>query len=89
MKTWPRRERVEAGEAVHQRRLARARRAHDRGEATPLEVDGDVVERAHLGVAAAVDLRGVDGTGGNSRTRRPGPGPGGVDVLSWDTWVSS
>ena len=26
-------ERVEAGHAVHQRRLARARRAHDRGEA--------------------------------------------------------
>ena len=40
-----RREGVEAGDAVHQRRLARAGRAHDGGELTGLEVDGDAVER--------------------------------------------
>ena len=60
MKTWPRGERVEAGEAVHQRRLARARRAHDGGEAGG-EVDGHAVEGADLGLAPAVDLDGVDG----------------------------
>ena len=30
-----------------------------------LEVDGDAVERAHLGFAAAVDLGGVDGARGD------------------------
>ena len=59
------RERVEAGERVHERRLAGARRAHDRGEATGLEVDGHVVERTDLGLALAVDLRRVDGPGGD------------------------
>ena len=48
MKTCAGGERVEAGEAVHQRRLARARRAHDRGEVTAGELDGDAVERADL-----------------------------------------
>src|SRR5690606_1364941 len=32
------RERVEARQAVHEGRLARPRRAHDRGEPTPLEL---------------------------------------------------
>ena len=36
---------VEAGEAVHQRGLARAGRAHDRGEAAALEADRHAVER--------------------------------------------
>ena len=53
-------ERVEPGEAVHERRLARAGRAHDGREPAVLEVDGDAVEGAHLGVAGAVDLDGVD-----------------------------
>ena len=65
-------ERVEAGHAVHQRGLARARRAHDRGEAAGLEVDGDAVEGPHLGVAGAVDLDGVDGAGGRRGGRRRG-----------------
>ena len=50
-----------------QRRLARARRAHDRGEAAGGEVDGHVVEGADGGVARAVDLGGVDGAGGGRR----------------------
>ena len=58
-------ERVEAGDAVHQRGLAGARRAHDGGEGVGREVDGDAVEGPHLGVALAVDLRRVDGPGGD------------------------
>ena len=50
---------VEPGEAVHQRALARAGRAHDRGELARLERHGDAVEGAHLAVAAAVDLHRV------------------------------
>ena len=46
------RERVEPGDAVHQRRLARARRAHDRDEAARGELDRDVVERPHGGAPA-------------------------------------
>ena len=62
-------ERVEAGEGVHERRLARARRAHDRGEAAGGEVDGDAVEGPDLGLALAVHLDGVDGPGGHGRIR--------------------
>ena len=69
-------ERVEAGHAVHQRGLARARRAHDRGEPPAVEVDGDAVEGAHLGVARAVDLGGVQRAGG-----RHGVGGGVGEVM--------
>ena len=58
---------VEAGDAVHQRRLARAGRAHDGGEAAGAELDGDAVEGAHLALAAAVDLDGVEHAGGGQR----------------------
>ena len=58
------RQRVEPGEAVHQRALARAGRAHDRRELGLLERHGDAVEGDDLAVAAAVDLDGVDGAGG-------------------------
>ena len=44
-----------------QRRLARARRAHDGGEARGCEVDADAVERPDFGFARAVHLGGVDG----------------------------
>ena len=47
---------VEAREHVHQRRLARAGRPHDRRERPGREVDVDPVERADLGGALAVDL---------------------------------
>lgn len=49
-------ERVEAGQAVHERRLAGSGRAHDGGELALAKVDGHAVECAHLGVALAVDL---------------------------------
>ena len=51
-----RRQRVESGQAMHQRRLARARRTHDRREATGAELDGHAVERPDFGLAAAVYL---------------------------------
>ena len=57
-------QRVEPGEAVHQRALAGAGRAHDGGEAAGREADGDVVEGEDLVAAAAVDLGGVLGAGG-------------------------
>ena len=50
-KIWPLRDPVEPGEAVQQRGLARARRAHDRGELRGAELDADAVERADLGFA--------------------------------------
>ena len=60
-------QRVEAGGAVHQRRLARARRSHDRREPTGREADRDVVEGDDRGVVGAVDLAGADGAGGDRR----------------------
>ena len=59
--TAPDDKRVEPGETVHQRRLAGARRAHDRGEAAGAELDRHAVERTDFGLAAAVDLGDVDG----------------------------
>ena len=52
---------VQAGEQVHERRLARARRAHDGGEATRREVDGHVDEGVHGGVALAEGAAQLDG----------------------------
>ena len=46
--------RVEAGEDVHQGRLARARRAHDRGEAAALETGADLDQGVDGGAALAV-----------------------------------
>ena len=39
--------RVESGQQVHQRRLARARRAHDGGELALRHLDRDAAERVH------------------------------------------
>src|SRR5690606_16310014 len=72
----PARRGVEAREQVHERRLARARRAHDRGEGARLEVDVDAREGVHGGGALAVDLlqaAGADGRGGG--------GAGGAGVV--------
>ena len=49
-------ESVEAGHAVHERRLARAGGAHDGGELAGGEVDVDAVEGDDLCVALAVGL---------------------------------
>ena len=53
---------VEAGQAVHERGLARPRRPHDGGEASLGKPHGHLVEGAHGGVGRAVDLGGVDGS---------------------------
>ena len=45
---------VERGHDVHQRRLARARRAHDRGQLALLNVERHSTQRLHCGVALAV-----------------------------------
>ena len=45
---------VETGEDVHQGRLARARRAHDRGEAAALEAGADLDQGVDRGVSLAV-----------------------------------
>ena len=50
---------VEAGEDVHQRRLARARRAHDRDELARLDVERDAAQRVDGGLALAVAARDV------------------------------
>ena len=50
---------IEAAEDVHQRRLARARGAHDGDELAPLDDERHVVERVHLDVAEPVDLADV------------------------------
>ena len=50
---------VEPGEDVHQRRLARARRAHDRGQPAVGDVDGDAAQRVDRGVALAVAAHDV------------------------------
>src|SRR5207247_2379794 len=47
---------VETGQAVHQGRLARARRAHDGGELAGRQVHRDAVQRPHLRVALPVHL---------------------------------
>ncbi len=67
-----RRQVIEPGDAVHQRRLAGTGGAHDRGEATGGEVDGDAVEGSDLVLASAVHLDGVEDTGGRGTfgTRR-------------------
>ena len=49
---------------MHQRALARTRRAHDRREAVGRQADGDTVEGTDFGAAAAIDLDGGFGTGG-------------------------
>ena len=46
---------VERGEQVHQRRLSRARRPHDRRQLPGLDAERDAAERVHGGVALAVD----------------------------------
>ena len=60
---------VEPGGAVHQGRLARAGLAHDRGELTGIQVEGDVVEGDDPGLTGAVDLaQALDPGGGQALT---------------------
>ena len=53
----PERRPVQPGEDVHQRRLARARGPHDRGEATRRETDGDAGQRVDRRLALTVAAR--------------------------------
>src|SRR2546423_3209683 len=48
---------VEAADQVHQRALARTRGAHDGDELTLRDMKGKALERRHLHLAGAVDLR--------------------------------
>ena len=68
---------VEAGHAVHERRLARPRRAHDGGKAAPLEGDVDAGQGVDRGLAGAVGLTQLD----RVRCRRV-RSLGGRDVVS-------
>ena len=63
--------RVEAGEDVHERRLAGARRAHDGGQAALGDVDRDAAQGVDGGVAVAVAADEVAGAddGGSGRRR--------------------
>ena len=63
---------VEPRHAVHEGRLARARRAHDRGELTSVEGHVDPVEGADFGVAGSVDLGGADSARGKGGGRGVG-----------------
>ena len=56
----PRRRAVEAGHAVHEGRLARPRRAHDRGEATALEGHVDAGQGMDRRLARPVGLAELD-----------------------------
>ena len=66
---------VEPGEDVHQRRLAGARGAHDRGEAAGREGDVDAAQGVDRDVALAVALR--QRTTDDDLARRAGRGGGG------------
>jgi hypothetical protein len=69
---------VEAGEDVHERRLARAGRAHDGGELAACDVERDAAEGVDGGVALAVaagdlarrDNGAVDGSASGLRCDR-------------------
>ena len=60
---------VEPGEAVHQRGLAGARRAHDRGELAAGDVHVDVVEGDDAGLPGAVRLRRPGAAGAATAVR--------------------
>ena len=67
--TRPLRRAVEPGEQVHERRLARARRAHDGRELADGDLERDAAQRVHGRLALAV-LAG-DARGGRRRCRWP------------------
>ena len=71
---------VEPGEQVHERGLAGAGRAHDRGELAAWEAGRDVAEGVHCSLALPVDARELSraddrGRGGVAHTRQHGSGP--------------
>ena len=68
---------VQAGEDVHQRGLAGARRAHHRSQATPRDIDRNAAQRVDRRVAPAVaadEITGADNRGRRGRRRRRGQG---------------
>ena len=62
---------IEPGEYVHERRLSRSRRSHDRGEASPRERHGDAPERVDDRLSLAVALDQVLTVEGRSPTAPP------------------
>ena len=64
---WPEVGPVEAGHAVHQGGLARARRAHDGREAAALEGHVDAGQGVHRRLSGPVGLAQVDGVRGQRR----------------------
>src|SRR5919197_1327489 len=72
---------VEAGEDVHERRLARARRAHDGGQPPGLDLERDAPEGVDRGLARAVVAGHVAGDHGRVVTVGPALGFGLSDDL--------
>ena len=67
---------VEPRKAVHQRRLARARRAHHGREVAVVDFEGDAAQRVDARAALSVAASYVLGGDGNSRRRRCFGDPG-------------
>src|SRR6185436_2670396 len=67
---------VESREDVHQRRLARTRRAHDRREVTVVHFEGDAAQRVDARPALSVATSYVLCGDGDSRRRRCFGDPG-------------
>ncbi len=65
----PRRQPIEARDALHERALAGPRRSHDRGELVGREVDRHPGEGVDSGVTRTVRLDGVDRSCGRNRRR--------------------
>ena len=61
---------IQPGHDVHERRLARPGRAHDRGELAATDADAHAVERAHLASAGAVGLGELLHPGGEAQVCR-------------------
>src|SRR5919201_5892774 len=65
---------IETAEQVHEGRLARARRSHDRDELARLDRDGDAAQRVHRVRAEVVVLAEIlGGDDGHAQSLRRGP----------------
>src|SRR5690606_20198628 len=69
----PRGRAVEAAEQVHQRRLAAARRTHDRDVLARVDLQVDPAQRVHGDVARLIDARQAARADDRPAQRRPRP----------------